>query len=111
MVNRVILSAILLTEVKKNDEGKAGYVRLRIVRYGTSYVDVIGNLWGNTVEWSLKKGFKVGDGVQIIGSLGSRDGVLSLNIDSMTLVPWLTEAQKNKPWKSQKKTGGTNQAS
>lgn len=99
VVNRVILSAILLSEVKKREEKTGAYVKLRIIRYGTSYCDVTGNVWGKAIDWFIKKGFKAGDGVQIIGSLGSRDGGVTLNIDSMTDVPWLTEAHKKSPWK------------
>lgn len=105
MVNRVILCGILTEEISEFDTGnqKVGKVKIKVVRFNRSSAVLVGNLYGNAYAWALKKEFKAGTGVQVVGSLSTSErGYINLSIDSMQEVSWLTEAYAKLGWETKK---------
>ena len=107
MVNRVILLGILDADPKYYTEGESkkhnGFFKIRVFRYNRNTIVIPGKCWGRSVSYFQKLELKKGDGLQIVGSLGtnknnSGEYVLTLSIDSATQIPWMTKAWKEIKW-------------
>ena len=108
MVNRVVLCGIL-TEAPRKPDGNPDTVAVSIksIKYGTYYTIIRGTAWRNSAKWIMEKNLKGGDAVQIVGSLSTtRDG-LSLSVDSLQKIDWLTEAYIKHPWPKEEPKDGT----
>lgn len=101
MINRVLVCGILTHDViSQTTQGGLEYalVKFKIHKYKTNYDFLVGKCWGRMAKFVTAGNYRIGDGVQIIGSLSGKivnDGIyLDLKIDSMSKNNWIAHAHR-----------------